>query len=274
MDEVVSKVRTRIDSLEQYVSTVTKDVVQIRKHFWDDVTVNVDNIEEAVETAASIKQQAELLSEREQSHRHISSQLKGLQRLQQSPYFGRIDFIEDGEDKKESIYLGIHSFYDESTEQFLVYDWRAPISSLYYDYSLGRAKYSAPHETISGEMTLKRQYVIRGGKIQNMFDTAVTIGDTMSQEVLGNHANTQMKSIVSTIQKEQNQIIRNETSRLLIVQGATGSGKNISNDYSASHICYIVIGIHYMRIRLFFFLQMQCSIVIFLLFCQSLGKRM
>ncbi|AWC28873.1 RNA polymerase recycling motor HelD [Bacillus cytotoxicus] len=238
VDEVVSKVRTRIDSLEQYVSTVTKDVVQIRKHFWDDVTVNVDNIEEAVETAASIKQQAELLSEREQSHRHISSQLKGLQRLQQSPYFGRIDFIEDGEDKKESIYLGIHSFYDESTEQFLVYDWRAPISSLYYDYSLGRAKYSAPHETISGEMTLKRQYVIRGGKIQNMFDTAVTIGDTMLQEVLGNHANTQMKSIVSTIQKEQNQIIRNETSRLLIVQGAAGSGKTSAALQRIAYLLY------------------------------------
>lgn len=236
--EVVGKIEKHMDTLEQYASASMTDVVQIRKHFWDDVTVNVDNAEEAVETAASIKQQAELLSEREQSHRHAYNQLKGLKRLQQSPYFGRIDFIEDGESSGESIYLGIHSFYDESTEQFLVYDWRAPISSLYYDYSLGRAKYVAPNETISGEMTLKRQYVIRNGQIISMFDTGVTIGDKLLQEVLGNNANTQMKSIVSTIQKEQNQIIRNEASRLLVVQGAAGSGKTSAALQRVAYLLY------------------------------------
>lgn len=94
------KDKNHIDTLERYTSAAMKDVVQIRKHFWDDVTVNVDNTEEAIETAASIKQQAELLSEREQSHRHAYQKLKGLQRLQQSPYFGRIDFLEDGEKVK------------------------------------------------------------------------------------------------------------------------------------------------------------------------------
>lgn len=236
--EVVGKIEKHIDTLEQYTSAATKDVVQIRKHFWDDVTVNVDNTEEAIETAASIKQQAELLSEREQSHRHAYNQLKGLQRLQQSPYFGRVDFLEDGEKSEDAIYLGIHSFYDEQTEQFLVYDWRAPISSLYYDYSVGRAKYEAPNDTISGEMTLKRQYVIRNGRIVSMFDTGVTIGDKLLQEVLGNNANTQMKSIVSTIQKEQNQIIRNEKSRLLVVQGAAGSGKTSAALQRVAYLLY------------------------------------
>ncbi|PEA82603.1 RNA polymerase recycling motor HelD [Bacillus pseudomycoides] len=236
--EVVGKIEKHIDTLERYTSAATKDVVQIRKHFWDDVTVNVDNTEEAIETAASIKQQAELLSEREQSHRHAYKQLKGLQRLQQSPYFGRVDFLEDGEKSEDAIYLGIHSFYDEQTEQFLVYDWRAPISSLYYDYSVGRAKYEAPNDTISGEMTLKRQYVIRNGRIVSMFDTGVTIGDKLLQEVLGNNANTQMKSIVSTIQKEQNQIIRNEKSRLLVVQGAAGSGKTSAALQRVAYLLY------------------------------------
>lgn len=236
--EVVGKIKNHIDTLERYTSAAMKDVVQIRKHFWDDVTVNVDNTEEAIETAASIKQQAELLSEREQSHRHAYQKLKGLQRLQQSPYFGRIDFLEDGEKSEDAIYLGIHSFYDENTEQFLVYDWRAPISSLYYDYSVGRAKYEAPNDVISGEMTLKRQYVIRNGQIVSMFDTGVTIGDKLLQEVLGNNANTQMKSIVSTIQKEQNQIIRNEKSRLLVVQGAAGSGKTSAALQRVAYLLY------------------------------------
>ncbi|KEK22925.1 RNA polymerase recycling motor HelD [Bacillus gaemokensis] len=238
VEEVVGKIEKHIDTLEQYVSTGKTDVVQIRKHFWDDVTVNFDNAEEAVETVASIKQQAELLSERERSHRHAHNQMTGLKRLQQSPYFGRVDFIEDGEKGDESIYLGIHSFYDEGTEQFLVYDWRAPISSLYYDYSVGRAAYVAPNDTIAGEMTLKRQYVIRNGQIISMFDTGVTIGDTLLQEVLGNNANTQMKSIVSTIQKEQNQIIRNEKSRLLVVQGAAGSGKTSAALQRVAYLLY------------------------------------
>ncbi|PEY28992.1 helicase [Bacillus cereus] len=236
--DVVGKIEKHIDTLEQYASAAIKDVVQIRKHFWDDVTVNVDNTEEAIETAASIKQQAELLSEREQSHRHAYNQLKGLKRLQQSPYFGRVDFLEDGEKSEDAIYLGIHSFYDEQTEEFLVYDWRAPISSLYYDYSVGRANYVAPNDTISGEMTLKRQYVIRNGQIISMFDTGVTIGDKLLQEVLGNNANTQMKSIVSTIQKEQNQIIRNEKSRLLVVQGAAGSGKTSAALQRVAYLLY------------------------------------
>ncbi|WP_459502757.1 RNA polymerase recycling motor HelD [Bacillus sp. C1] len=236
--EVVGKIEKHIDTLEQYKSAAMKDVVQVRKHFWDDVTVNVDNTEEAIETAASIKQQAELLAEREQSHRHAYNQLKGLKRLQQSPYFGRVDFLEDGEKQEDAIYLGIHSFYDEHTEQFLVYDWRAPISSLYYDYSVGRAEYVAPQETISGEMTLKRQYVIRNGQIVSMFDTGVTIGDQLLQEVLGNNANLQMKSIVSTIQKEQNQIIRDEKSRLLVVQGAAGSGKTSAALQRVAYLLY------------------------------------
>ncbi|MEH6891261.1 RNA polymerase recycling motor HelD, partial [Bacillus sp. JJ864] len=238
MEEVVQKIKVHIDSLQQYVSSGKKEVVQIRTNFWNDVTANFDNAEEAVETAASIKQQAELLAERERRHYHVDKQLTMLKRLEQSPYFGRIDFLEDGERSSDQIYLGIHSFFDESTEQFLVYDWRAPISSLYYDYSLGSALYKVQNEMISGEITLKRQFIIRNGHMDSMFDSGVTIGDALLQEVLGKNANTQMKSIVSTIQKEQNLIIRNETSRLLIVQGAAGSGKTSAALQRVSYLLY------------------------------------
>ncbi|MEH7464730.1 RNA polymerase recycling motor HelD [Bacillus thuringiensis] len=238
IEEVVQKIKVRINSLQQYVSSGKKEVVQIRKNFWNDVTANFDNAEEAVETAASIKQQVELLAERERSHYHADKQLTMLKRLEQSPYFGRIDFLEDGERGSDQIYLGIHSFFDESTEQFLVYDWRAPISSLYYDYSLGLAVYKAQNEMITGEVTLKRQFIIRNGHMDSMFDSGVTIGDALLQEVLGKNANTQMKSIVSTIQKEQNLIIRNETSRLLIVQGAAGSGKTSAALQRVAYLLY------------------------------------
>ncbi|MCG6197917.1 hypothetical protein H1215_12140, partial [Anoxybacillus sp. LAT_38] len=75
-----------------------------------------------------------------------------LRKLRKSPYFGRIDFVEDGEREAERIYLGIASLLDERDEQFLVYDWRAPVSSLYYDYPPGPAQYETPGGTIAGTM--------------------------------------------------------------------------------------------------------------------------
>lgn len=127
---------------------------------------------------------------------------------------------------------------DEHDENFLIYDWRAPISSLYYDYSPGEAKYNTPEGTIEGEITLKRQFIIRNSEIKGMFDTGVTIGDEMLQEVLGNNASTQMKSIVATIQREQNEIIRNECSKILLVQGAAGSGKTSAALQRVAYLLY------------------------------------
>lgn len=238
VDDVLELIEKRTDTLRQQVGGIKADIVEIRKNFWDDVTVNFDDAHEAAETYASIKQQAEVLSERERSHRHAERQLKTLIRLRQSPYFGRIDFIEDGEKKADEIYLGIASLLDENDEQFLIYDWRAPVASLYYDYPPGPAEYETPSGTITGSMELKRQYIIREGRIRSMFDTGVTIGDELLQEVLGKHANTQMKSIVATIQKEQNRIIRNEKSRLLIVQGAAGSGKTSAALQRVAYLLY------------------------------------
>lgn len=238
VNQVVKEIDRRMERLGENVSTLKGDVVDIRKHFWNDVTVNVDNADEAAETYVSIKQQAELLSERERSYRQADQQLQVLEKLKWSPYFGRIDFTEDGEENTEAIYIGTSSLLDAHDEQFLVYDWRAPISSLYYDYSPGRVVYDTPEGSISGEMELKRQFIIREGCIRSLFDTGVTIGDELLQEVLGKQADNQMKSIVGTIQKEQNDIIRNERSRLLIVQGAAGSGKTSAALQRVAYLLY------------------------------------
>lgn len=238
VDKVSNEISKRIGSLEQAAGEKMADIVAIRKNFWDNVTINFDDAGEAVETVASIKQQAEVLSEGERVYQHNQKQLATLARLKRSPYFGRIDFGEKGEKHVEQIYLGISSFLDEDDLQFLVYDWRAPVSSLYYDYLPGPAKYETPGGTIEGTMNLKRQYMIRDGQIQSLFDTGVTIGDELLQEVLGKQSDAQMKSIVATIQKEQNQIIRNERSGLLIVQGAAGSGKTSAALQRVAYLLY------------------------------------
>jgi len=238
VEQVVEVIHKRIHQLTEQVCEVTTDIVSIRKHFWDDVTVNFEDAIEAIDTYASIKQQAEVLSERERSHRHAVKQLKTLRRLEQNPYFGRIDFHEEGEQKAEPVYLGIGSLLDEQEEAFLIYDWRAPISSLYYDYAPGPASYETPEGRVDGEITCKRQYKIRDGRLLHLFDTGVTIGDELLQEVLGKQADTQMKSIVATIQKDQNRIIRNEKSRLVVVSGAAGSGKTSAAMQRIAYLLY------------------------------------
>ncbi len=225
VDAVIEEIQKQQLKLKGSKGDLKSNVIELRKTFWEDVTVSVDELDDVIETMASIKQQAELLSERERSHRSKSEQLKVLDRLEESPYFGRIDFKESGESEEEQIYIGIGSLMDEKGENFLIYDWRAPISSLYYDYPPGPAQYETIDGKIEGDLTLKRQFIIKNGKINGMFDTGLTIGDHLLQKVLGHNASTSMKSIVATIQREQNKIIRNEKAKLLIVQGVAGSGK-------------------------------------------------
>ncbi|ADU29632.1 RNA polymerase recycling motor HelD [Evansella cellulosilytica] len=236
--DVHEQIHKKMEQLSENVGDLKEGIIGLRKTFWDDVTVNLDDAHEVGETFTSIKQQTELLSERERTHKQAYDQMRKLLKLKDSAYFGRIDFLEVGESKEEEVYVGIASLMDEKDEDFLVYDWRAPISSLYYNYSPGKARYEVPSEVIEGEVTLKRQYIIDHGKLKSMFDTGVTIGDDLLQEVLSNNANTEMKNIVATIQKEQNEIIRNEKSRFLFVQGVAGSGKTSAALQRVAYLLY------------------------------------
>ncbi|MFB5265645.1 RNA polymerase recycling motor HelD [Paenibacillus enshidis] len=238
LDQVREKLKARIDQLEPEISGLHDQAAEIRRRFWEEVTVNTNSDEEFEETFYTIKQQAAVLSERERGHRLLTQQWKSLNRLLPSPYFGRIDFLEDGLNLSEQIYIGVSSFVAEDGLSFLVYDWRTPIASLYYDHSPGPASYVTPGGRITGMMELKRQYQIHDGQIRNMFDANVTIGDELLQQMLAKGADSQMKSIVSTIQKEQNAIIRNDHSRLLIVQGAAGSGKTSAALQRVAYLLY------------------------------------
>lgn len=235
---VLDEIEYKKEKLREKVGDVKGEVIGLRETFWEDVTVNLDEHDDVVETVNSLKQQAELLGERERSHKHFYDQLKTLHRLKDSPYFGRVDFREEGDEGAEEIYIGVASLMDRNDEDFLIYDWRAPISSLYYDYSPGEAEYETPEGIIEGEMELKRQFIIRDGDLKGLFDTGVTIMDELLQEVLGNNANTQMKSIVATIQKEQNQIIRYDQSKYVVVQGVAGSGKTSAALQRVAYLMY------------------------------------
>jgi len=240
LDEVLKLVERKLDKQLALLSERRGDVVGIRQDFWDDVRMNFSDATELGETWTSIMQQTEVLMERERTHRVAFEAVRKLARMHDTPYFARIDFAESGkaDGTAERIYIGRSSLVAEDGHTFWVYDWRAPIASLFYDHEPGPASYRTPEGEIAGEMTLKRQFVIRAGKLIHVFDTDETVGDEILQAVLSEKSDTVMKSIVATIQKEQNQIIRDEKHRLLIVQGAAGSGKTSAALQRIAYLLY------------------------------------
>ena len=164
---------------------------------------------------------------------------KRLTKILAIPYFGRIDFLEKKENSKVMpIYIGIHTFYDPESRATLIHDWRAPVSSMFYDHELGEAGYRSPSGEIKGVISLKRQYRIRGGKMEFMIESALTVHDEILQKELSSNADDKMKNIVATIQREQNQIIRNEDIRTLIIQGVAGSGKTSIALHRIAYLLY------------------------------------
>lgn len=240
VNHVRDRIESRLDTLRRQVDANRSDVRALRKDFWDEVTVNFREADDLVESHFSIRQQAEMLAEHERQAAHSKKSASTLDRLQGSPFFGRVDFCEDGTASADTdvIYIGLASFRDEEADVFLVHDWRAPISSLYYDFSPGRVSFEAPAGTIVGDMTKKRQYVIRQGKIDVMFDANITIGDELLMDALGRHAKPQMRNIVATIQQEQNVVIRNDVSQLLVVEGPAGSGKTSAALQRVAYLLY------------------------------------
>ncbi len=150
-------------------------------------------------------------------------------KLLASPYFGRIDFTIKGRttsnEKPTTIYIGIASFADETTRKGLIFDWRAPVSSMFYDYELGDAEYKTPSGIVKGSISLKRQYRIRDGRMEFMIENSLNIHDEVLQKELSKSSDDRMKNIVATIQRDQNAVIRNESASVMIIQGVAGSGK-------------------------------------------------
>lgn len=149
--------------------------------------------------------------------------LAKLKKLQGSPYFARIDFQEETGDTAAPYYIGPFTFHHH--HELLIYDWRSPIASMFYDYEVGAAGYDAPMGRIDGQVTRKRQLKVKNGILEYVLESSLNIQDDVLQRDLSHTSDKKMKSIISTIQKEQNKIIRNERAKTMIIQSVAGSGK-------------------------------------------------
>ncbi|MEX0988610.1 MAG: UvrD-helicase domain-containing protein [Bacteroidales bacterium] len=214
--EVLKKVEVKIAEIDEAIQLKIDEIDYMKKHM-EDHKRDMDHLEKNAlrESIFNYTLQGE----------HTVENKVRLLRLKDTAYFGRIDFQEKENQNFRNIYVGVHNFQDSESNKNLVFDWRAPISSLFYDFELGEAYYETQAQKIKGTISLKRQFRIRKGEMEYMLDTDVTIHDEVLQKELNRASSAKMKNIVATIQKEQNAIIRNEEAHHLIIQGVAGSGK-------------------------------------------------
>jgi len=204
----------------------------INKDMWEETRGfnDLEGITEFMQHIDQLKQNMALT-------RFNRTEIERLDRLFLSPYFARIDFGMQG-DPIRPCYIGITTLMDDNTATVLIFDWRAPLSSLYYDSEPGPVQYLSPSGMIHGEMTLKRQFRLESGKLVLMFDAALAIYDDILQEILASATGGRMRQIVNTIQKEQNKAIRNEDTKVLAIQGSAGSGKTSIALHRAAYLLY------------------------------------
>lgn len=207
------------------------------KNMWEEVEAAPNDLQN-MDQLVSAKLYLDEMRNLEITYQSAKERMVRLRKMQNSPYFARIDFLEDGEREPEQIYIGIAMVQNEETLEIFVYDWRAPISSMFYDYGRGRAGYDTPAGRVNGELILKRQFRIENGKMKFMFDSDIKIDDDILQEVLGQSKDEKMKTIVTTIQREQNKAIRDEGHKLLIVEGPAGSGKTSIALHRVAYLLY------------------------------------
>ncbi|WP_339148596.1 MULTISPECIES: RNA polymerase recycling motor HelD [unclassified Sutcliffiella] len=167
-----------------------------------------------------------------------TEEIRSLKKIYHKPYFARVDYKRAGKDEEEILYFGKASLFDRETQDPIIVDWRSPIANLYYDGRLGDVEYEAEGEVYDGYLSLKRQYIMEDGELQDIRDVDLTTTDELLQESLSGSSSNRLTDIVSTIQEEQNRIIRADLNKPIIVQGAAGSGKTTIALHRISYFIY------------------------------------
>lgn len=168
----------------------------------------------------------------------LSQKLKNVDKSLSKPYFARVDFVEEGTKNKQNLYIGKISLMRDRDQELIIIDWRAPVATLYYEGRLGRASFNSPDGEISGEIKLKRQYTIENAELKEIYDIDITTNDEFLQAALGSSKDNRLKDIVSTIQAEQNRVIRADMWKPLVVQGAAGGGKTTIALHRIAYLLY------------------------------------
>lgn len=236
LEKVCKLLKTEIEKKEKEIHNHKSELISIRKNMWENARHGFGSNE--TEAMIEATQYIHAMKNEEKGYSFTKAMLDKYGRLILSPYFARVDFNDEEDEQEEKIYIGIYSFIDIDKMEVVIHDWRAPISTIFYEYELGPAEYRTQEGNVHGEILLKRQFKIRNSKLNYMFDSSVKIDDEILQEILSGNASDKMKNIVTTIQKEQNRAIRYDEGNVLIVQGAAGSGKTSIALHRIAYLLY------------------------------------
>ncbi|MDH6364850.1 DNA helicase-2/ATP-dependent DNA helicase PcrA [Enterococcus sp. PF1-24] len=212
-------------TLSQFVALAKEDNLAAIKEMSGEISLNLDSLTDKVDTFSNIEMFNREIDQYNLKLASVEKQLAKVERLLPTPYFGKItvDFLE--QEPALDFYIGINGFTDENKED-LIFDWRAPIAELFYNNSLGLTQYRFPQGANTNvNLTNRRQLITRGGELINCFDTKTAIQDDLLLQSLEKDSSEEMKDITTTIQEEQNQIIRETSAELVLVNGVAGSGK-------------------------------------------------
>lgn len=218
--DVMKIINSNISFLEIKINNSLMQIKKSNKDMWEQSKSNFTDLDDIVEALSFL----DGINSDKMRHENEIKFLRKLKLLKKSAYFGRVDFKENDYIETDQIYIGT-STLDGNEGNILIYDWRAAICSMFYEQEKGHAIFKSPEGKVEGEILLKRQYRIFYDEIQSMFESSVKIDDEILQEVLSESKDSKMGIIVTSIQKEQNIAIRNETDRIVLVDGPAGSGK-------------------------------------------------
>lgn len=231
LEDVEIKLQKRLEEIRQSLSDGQKEIDNMQEYYWENYTEMDEYGYEDYDNQQALLHQVNANNEKLQlKHR--------FEKMLDAPFFGRVDFMYDGDDEPEPFYIGIGNFAEKNGMQPLIYDWRAPVSSLFYDYDKGPASYESPAGKLDGEILSKWQFKIQNGELVYAFESDTKIDDDILKKELGTNSDVKLKNIVRTIQKEQNAIIRNTKDQILVIQGAAGSGKTSIALHRIAYLLY------------------------------------
>lgn len=238
--QTITIAQSQLDQARQLNEENKSAILSAKKELREEASHAIGNLwgSDAFEALAELSQFMNPVEQKITDYETLEKKIKLLEQLIKSPYFARIDFKYEDEEQPEKIYIGRTSLKKDNSYENYVHDWRSPIASVFYRFVTGPVYYDAPVGRINGELKLKRQYEINNSVLEYYFDADVQIVDEFLRKLLSQNTSPKMKTIVETIQKEQDIVIRDMENDLMMVQGVAGSGKTSIALHRAAYLMY------------------------------------
>ena len=240
LKQTLAEARIQLDAAIN-ANAKNRDMIQAaKKEIRENTSHSIGSLwgSDGFEALVELSQAMNPVTERTAIYEFTDAKIANLRGILDTPYFARIDFCFSEGGNTEQIYIGHHSLKKEDAYQLLIHDWRSPVASVFYRFAPGDAFYDAPVGRIDGKLLLKRQFEITAGQLDFFFDADLQVFDDFLKKLLSGNTSPKMKTIVESIQRDQDLVIRDIENELLIVQGVAGSGKTSIALHRAAYLMY------------------------------------